>query len=92
MALEMRTECERCRQQLGHEDVAFVCSFECTYCVDCAEVLGGVCDTCSGELVRRPRRSTSRAATPAGLSDVAPAGQPLTLGVPDVPVRSLADR
>lgn len=67
MALEMRAECERCRQALGQEEVAFVCSFECTYCPDCAEVLGGVCETCAGELVRRPRRSASRATPPRGI-------------------------
>jgi hypothetical protein len=64
MALEMRAECERCRQPLCPEDVAFVCSFECTYCSDCAEVLGGICETCTGELVRRPRRRTARATAP----------------------------
>ena len=60
MALEMRGECERCRQALAHEDVAFVCSLECTYCMECAEVLGGICDNCSGELTRRPRRRIAR--------------------------------
>lgn len=88
MALEMRTECERCRQQLGHEDVAFVCSFECTYCADCAEVLGGICDTCSGELVRRPRRRASRMTTPPGMATVGASEQELSLGVPDLPARS----
>ena len=86
MALEMRTECERCRQQLGHEDVAFVCSFECTYCSDCAEVLGGVCETCSGELVRRPRRRATRLSTPPGVATVGAGG--LSLGVPDMPGES----
>ena len=60
MALEMRGECERCRQALAHEDVAFVCSFECTYCAGCFEVLGGICDNCTGELTRRPRRRGAR--------------------------------
>jgi uncharacterized protein len=67
MALEMRGECERCRQLLGHEDVAFVCSLECTYCAECAEVLTLTCPNCSGELSRRPRRRAARVpATPAG--------------------------
>ena len=67
MALEMRGECERCRQPLGHEDVAFVCSLECTYCAECAEVLTLTCANCSGELSRRPRRRAARTpATPAG--------------------------
>ena len=66
MALEMRGECERCRQQLGHEDVAFVCSLECTFCGECAEVLTLICPNCAGELSRRPRRRSSRSViTPA---------------------------
>ena len=69
MALEMRGECERCRQSLGHEDVAFVCSFECTYCMECANVLGGICDNCSGELTRRPRRRAARAPMVPGAVD-----------------------
>ena len=79
MALEMRAECERCRQSLGQEDVAFVCSFECTYCPDCAEVLGGVCETCTGELVRRPRR---RAARGLPAADVVPADMHVDAAVP----------
>lgn len=79
MALEMRAECERCRQSLGQEDVAFVCSFECTYCPDCAEVLGGVCETCTGELVRRPRRRATRGLPPA---DVVPADIPVEATLP----------
>lgn len=67
MALEMRGECERCRQQLGHEDVAFVCSLECTFCGECAEVLTLICPNCAGELSRRPRRRSARSViTPAG--------------------------
>ena len=67
MALEMRGECERCRQSLGHEDVAYVCSLECTYCAECAEVLTLTCPNCSGELSRRPRRRAARTpVTPAG--------------------------
>lgn len=34
-----------------------MCSYECTFCVDCAtSVLGGKCPNCEGELVRRPVR------------------------------------
>ncbi|ARO13378.1 urease-associated protein [Ketogulonicigenium robustum] len=36
---------------------ARICSFECTFCADCADgVLGGLCPNCGGELVRRPIR------------------------------------
>jgi uncharacterized protein len=64
--LEMRATCERCERRLPPDSPdAFVCSFECTWCRDCAEgVLAGHCPNCGGELVRRPTRV--RAAARAG--------------------------
>ena len=55
--LEMRNSCERCDQPLGQDAVAFICSYECTFCNSCAnEELAGTCPNCGGELVHRPRR------------------------------------
>jgi len=56
---------------------ARICSFECTFCADCATTkLRNVCPNCGGELVARPRRpaaklaknppSTQRVYKPAG--------------------------
>ncbi|MCJ8142705.1 DUF1272 domain-containing protein [Ancylobacter sp. A5.8] len=62
--LELRPGCECCDRDLppGARD-AFICSFECTYCADCAEnVLGGACPNCGGELVRRPVRPAAKLA------------------------------
>jgi uncharacterized protein len=56
MALEMRAVCERCDTSLGHGDDARICSFECTFCPDCAEQMQDTCPNCGGELVKRPRR------------------------------------
>jgi hypothetical protein len=56
MALEMRTECERCGTPLARGGDAVICSYECTFWRACAEVLGYVCPNCSGELVSRPKR------------------------------------
>ncbi len=58
MALELRPNCECCNRDLPPESgEALICSFECTFCSDCAAtVLGGVCPNCGGELVRRPIR------------------------------------
>jgi hypothetical protein len=56
MALEMRTSCERCDAALSPDGDAVICSYECTFCRACGEVLGYVCPNCSGELVTRPRR------------------------------------
>jgi hypothetical protein len=59
MALEMRTECERCRSALAGEDEAAICSHECTFCHPCAEAMDFVCPNCNGELVARPKRVTA---------------------------------
>jgi len=56
--LELRPNCECCDRDLdpASPDV-FICTYECTWCRDCAEnVLHGSCPNCGGELVRRPVR------------------------------------
>ncbi len=57
--LEMRPNCECCGDQLPADQVgAFVCSFECTFCVNCAHnVLHGQCPNCGGMLQPRPTRA-----------------------------------
>lgn len=60
MALEMRGECERCHAPLEGEDTAFICSYECTFCADCADEMNEVCPNCGGELVLRPIRQPER--------------------------------
>lgn len=58
LVLELRPNCECCDRDLdpASPDV-FICTYECTWCRDCAEnVLRGVCPNCGGELVRRPIR------------------------------------
>ena len=57
MALEMRTECERCGARLDPGGEARICSYECTFCPACAEALNGVGPNCRGELVPRLRRA-----------------------------------
>ena len=56
MALEMKPECETCRQSLPHGASAMICSYECTFCEGCATGMPNTCPNCDGELVRRPRR------------------------------------
>lgn len=62
MALELRPNCECCDKDLPPESLdAVMCSFECTFCTDCAtDTLGGFCPNCSGELVRRPVRPAAK--------------------------------
>ncbi len=56
--LEMRPDCERCGTDLLAEAPgAFICSFECTFCAECAERLDDVCPNCGGELMDRPTRT-----------------------------------
>lgn len=76
--LKLRPNCECCNKDLPPESTeAMMCSFECTFCRDCASsVLRGKCPNCGGELVARPRRpaeklgkypaSTERVYKPAG--------------------------
>jgi uncharacterized protein len=56
MALDLKPSCERCAVAIPRDGVAFICSYECTYCEACTAALGATCPNCGGELVRRPRR------------------------------------
>ena len=56
--LELRPDCERCGTDLPAEAPgAFICSFECTFCADCADALDDLCPNCRGELMDRPTRA-----------------------------------
>jgi uncharacterized protein len=56
--LEMRPDCERCGAALpASAPGAFICSFECTFCADCADALDERCPSCRGELTDRPVRA-----------------------------------
>lgn len=62
--LELRPGCERCDKDLPPDSTeARICSFECTFCVACADgALGGICPNCGGELLARPRRPAGKLA------------------------------
>ena len=59
MALEMRTNCERCNAALSQGADATICSHECTWCRSCAESFEYVCPNCGGDIQTRPTRKTS---------------------------------
>ena len=59
--LEMKGHCEHCRQALAEDGEAYICSYECSFCVDCCTAFSATCPNCAGELVRRPRRATDPA-------------------------------
>jgi hypothetical protein len=81
--LQLRPGCECCDRDLPPDSPhARICSFECTFCMQCAELkLSGTCPNCGGELVPRPRRPAAKLAEspatlqrvykPLGCSDVA---------------------
>ncbi len=55
--LEIRPGCECCDRDLPPDSPdARICSFECTFCVDCSRRLRGMCPNCGGDLVHRPIR------------------------------------
>ena len=62
--LQLRPGCERCDRDLPPDSQdARICSFECTFCRNCAEtVLAGKCPNCGGELLARPRRPEGKLA------------------------------
>lgn len=56
--LLMKPNCECCDRDLPAEgEGAMICSFECTFCVDCAgSRFGGACPNCGGDFALRPAR------------------------------------
>jgi len=58
--LTMKPNCECCDRDLDPSGTdARICSFECTWCADCADHLGGLCRNCGGSLVQRPPRDAA---------------------------------
>ncbi|MGH8232510.1 MAG: DUF1272 domain-containing protein [Steroidobacteraceae bacterium] len=60
--LQIRPNCECCDADLPPQSTAArICSFECTFCAQCADgVLHGRCPNCGGELLPRPRRPDNK--------------------------------
>jgi hypothetical protein len=57
--LILKPNCECCDLDLPADSpLARICTFECTFCVDCVETrLGGLCPNCGGTFAARPIRS-----------------------------------
>jgi uncharacterized protein len=80
--LELRPNCECCNKDLPPESTeAVICTFECTFCMSCAqEKLGGICPNCGGDFAARPHRpfeklskypaSTKRVYMPDGCNEL----------------------
>ena len=56
--LDLRPNCECCDKDLPPDaSDAMICTFECTFCTDCAETtLAGTCPNCGGNFTSRPIR------------------------------------
>ncbi|UVC07407.1 DUF1272 domain-containing protein [Rhizobium sp. TH2] len=56
--LDLRPNCECCDKDLPPDATdAMICTFECTFCADCAEtILAGICPNCGGSFTSRPIR------------------------------------
>lgn len=59
--LQLRPNCECCDKDLPPSSLeARICSFECTFCVECVDTkLKGVCPNCGGGFMARPIRPAS---------------------------------
>ena len=71
--LQLRPNCECCDRDLPPDSAqARICTFECTFCADCADaVFGGICPNCGGNLVPRPIRPAAKLAKyPASIERV----------------------
>ena len=63
--LQLRPNCECCDRDLPPDSpLARICTYECTWCQDCAENrLGNICPNCGGNLVPRPIRPAGKLLT-----------------------------
>jgi hypothetical protein len=72
--LELRPNCECCDRDLPPEsELARICTFECTFCADCAENrFAGCCPNCGGNFAPRPIRPAAMLAKhPASTTRIA---------------------
>jgi hypothetical protein len=57
MALELRPNCEYCDKDLPpHARDAMICTYECTFCAECVDIIANVCPNCGGGFAPRPLR------------------------------------
>jgi uncharacterized protein len=56
--LALKPNCMCCDADIAPQEAAFICSFECTFCPQCALNLLN-CPGCGGEIVSRPKRTAA---------------------------------
>lgn len=73
--LEIRPNCECCDQVLPPDSVAYICTFECTWCAECVATFPHrSCPNCGGNLQPRPIRPHHLLATHPASTRKIPAG------------------
>jgi hypothetical protein len=91
--LELRPNCQRCDRDLPPDADARICSYECTFCVECAEgVLQNVCPNCGGGFVPRPIRPRGEWRQGTGLVHDPPSARRRRLGWTAAEVDELVER
>ena len=56
----VKDKCEKCGKSVPREADALCCSFQCTFCTDCAAGYNHVCPNCSGQLTVRSADASPR--------------------------------
>ena len=56
----VKDKCEKCSKPVPREADALCCSFQCTFCPDCATGYNHVCPNCSGQLTARSADASPR--------------------------------
>ena len=91
--LELRPNCERCDRDLPPGADARICSYECTFCVECAEgPLANVCPNCGGGFVPRPIRPRGAWRDGTGLDSDPPGTRRRALRYTEAEVADLVER
>jgi uncharacterized protein len=91
--LELRPNCERCDRDLPPDADARICSYECTFCPECADgPLGNVCPNCGGGFVPRPIRPSGEWRDGTGLAHDPPGDQRRSLRYTEAEVAELVER
>ena len=92
--LDLRPNCELCDADLPPDALdARICSYECTFCADCAETkLQNVCPNCGGGFVPRPIRPAAAWRERTGLEHDPPDTRRRSLRYSTAEVEALTQR
>ena len=91
--LELRPNCERCDRDLPPDADARICSYECTFCAECAEgPLANVCPNCGGGFAPRPIRPRGEWRDRTGLAHDPAGTRRRQLGYSEAEVAALVEQ